>query len=337
MVGLDITEAEYREIERTSYSLLSSIDKDKHKALTKVFYPSIPTIYGVLTESILFGDYVEDDYYIFTCDAPTDKLKLASDAIFKTLPTDKPLIAYRDKIITCFKEQDIDYWKKKDPEWIADKFIKEVSVYWEEWRESIGKIRISNELLDSAKLAVRTLKSHQFTRNIFNKNSFFNVEKHSQVKLTFEYLGREFKAMLDWLVIDHDSKTIKPYDLKTGGKSAEEFEDSFFYWRYDIQALLYTHAVYKLRDDRYPGYTVDPFKFVFISRNDEYRPLVWTTTFLQLRGTLKGFTLNDVYYKGVKELLSDLDWYKKKPEASYSREIYESNGEVLINNNIKIE
>ena len=337
MEGLDITEAEYREIKRTSYSLLSSIDKDKHRALGKVFKPTIPTIYGVLTESILFGDYVEDEYYIFTCEAPTEKLKLACDVIFKTLPTSKPLISYRDEIIKCFKEQEIDYWSKKEPEWIADKFIKEVSEYWMEWKDSLGKIRITNELLDSAKLAVRTLKSHQFTRNIFNVNSFFNVEKQSQVKLTFEYLGREFKAMLDWLIIDHDSKIIKPYDLKTGGKYAEEFEDSFFYWRYDIQALLYTHAVYKLRDDKYPGYTVDPFKFVFISRKDEYRPLIWVSTFLQIQGTLKGFVRNNVYYKGVKSLLSDLDWYKARPNASYSREIYESHGEVLINNNIKIE
>jgi hypothetical protein len=338
MEGLLITELEYRELKRKSYSLLSSIDKDKHHALKKVFIPSIPTIYGVLAESILFGDYDENDYYIFEGDIPTGKLETACNIIFPKIDiSEESLIENKDVIISVLTALEIDYFAKKEPEWVADKFIKEANEYWNEWRLSVDKIRITESLLESANQASTTLKTHQFTRGIFNRNSFFNIDKQSQVKLTFEFLGEEFKAMLDWLIIDHDNKVIKPYDLKTGGKTAEEFEDSFLYWRYDIQALLYTEAVKKLRNEKYPGYTVEPFRFVYISRLNEYRPLVWETTSKMLKGTLKGFTKEGVYYKGISQLLNDLEWYSSNTKAAYPREVYETSGKVIINDNIIID
>lgn len=337
MEGLLITELEYRELDSMSYSLLSSIDRDKHYALRRVFRPSIPTIYGVLAESILFDDYDEKDYYIFECEIPTEKLKIACDTIFPQLDISKEkLIDNEDIVLSLFTALEIDYFAKKEPDWVTAKFIKEASEYWIEWRLSVDKIRISEKLLESAKQASVTLKTHQFTRTIFNTNSFFNVDKQSQVKLTFKYLGKNFKAMLDWLIIDHDNKVIKPYDLKTGGKTVEEFESSFFYWRYDIQALLYTVAVTTLRDDKYPGYVIEPFRFVYISRLNEYRPLVWITTKKIMEGTLKGFTMNDVYYKGLRELINDYEWYSSNQNVSYAREVYETSGEIVINDNIKI-
>tara|TARA_R110000851_G_scaffold78000_5_gene172071 strand:+ start:10406 stop:11428 length:1023 start_codon:yes stop_codon:yes gene_type:complete len=337
MEGLNITELEYRELENISYSLLSSIDRDKHYALKKVFVPSIPTIYGILTESILFGDYDKNDYYIFKGDIPTDKLGTACNIIFPKLDiSNEKLIDNKDVIISILTALEIDYFAKREPEWIADKLIKDSSEYWSEWRLSVGKIRITEDLLKTAEQASKTLKSHQFTRGIFNSNSFFNVTKQSQVKLTFKFLGKDFKAMLDWLIIDHDNKVIKPYDLKTGGKTVEEFENSFFYWRYDIQALLYTTAITTLRNEKYPGYTIDPFRFVYISRLNEYRPLVWTTTKKMMKGTLKGFTMNNVPYKGVIELIDDYKWYSSNRNVSYPREVYEASGEIIINDNIII-
>ena len=339
MEGLDITEQEYRALEdRISYSLLSSVDRDKQDALTKVFIPTIPTKYGILTESILFGDYMEEDYYIFEGVAPTDKLKLACDTIFPNLSKEFTLEEHKVAIVSIIKGQaePIDYYAKKDPEWIAEKIIKETSGYWDELVKADGKITIDNELLNKANDASHTLKTHDFTSDIFNKDTFGNVEKFSQVKLTFEYLSRDFKAMLDWLIIDHDNKVIKPYDLKTGGKTAEEFEASFFHWRYDIQGLLYTMAIRKLRDDKYAVYKIEPFRFVFISRNDVYRPLVWRMSDKQMAATLTGFTRRNKNYKGVQELIGDLDYYRKNQNLDYAKDVYDNNGEMLIDNEIII-
>ena len=62
--NIDINEQQYRDIDAMSYSLLSSVSRTGYKSLTEVFKPNVSTKFGVLVESLLFDDYVEDDYYI---------------------------------------------------------------------------------------------------------------------------------------------------------------------------------------------------------------------------------------------------------------------------------
>jgi len=274
IIGENITELQYRDLDKISYSTLSSIDRDMHYALKKKFIPSDGTKFGILTESLLFNDYNPEEYYILNDSIIGDgKLKTACDMMFPKIIEnveilEESLNKYINEIIFILDENKIDYWEKKDSKWRAQKIISEAKPYWVEYVKGLGKIIITSKMYLDAKQAVLTLTTHNFTRGIFSTNSFLNIEKFSQVKICFNYAGYEFKSMLDWLIIDHDNKIIKPYDLKTGAGSADNFEKSYFHWRYDIQAFLYSKAICALRDRDYPDYKVDDFKFVYISRKN---------------------------------------------------------------------
>ena len=340
--SLPITELEYRNIPDISYSLLSSVYRNGYKSLTEEFTPNISTIFGVLTESLLFGSYDKNDYYILPDDISiTDKVKGAADIIFPYLLnnglTNDDLSVYEREIVSLFENVDIDYYKNRTSESRANTIINEISGYWKHFVKSIGKIVISQETLDRATKTVETLRNHQFTFDIFNINPFQNVEKISQFKYRYLLHGHEIKVMLDWLVIDHDNKIIKPYDLKTGSKLVEDFEQSFFYWRYDIQAFLYSIAVRQLADKYYPDYTIEPFKFVYISRFDSFKPLVWKITNKLIRGAYKGYLRDGKYYKGVLELISEYNWYvENQDNVYYSKDVYDNSGELSINSDITI-
>lgn len=335
MIELNITEKEYRSLDDISYSLLSGISREGPTALVSKFEPNYATKFGVLTESLLFEDYNPNDYYIMKFYMPEGKLRDACDKIF---PLHEPGELNVHKVANILLNNYIDYWDKKDNTWRANKIVndKDVINYWKAYQESRGFIVISNSMYEKAQSAAQTLRIHQFTKDIFSRDSFFNVEKKSQVKLKFKYKGIDIKAMLDWLIIDHDNKIIRPYDLKTGGKSIEEFEQSFFYWRYDIQATLYMIGILKLRDELYPDYKVETFKFVYISRNDLDRPIIWKVKKKQYEASLKGFEKNGIKYKGILQLISDYKYYLESQNFEYSKEVYDASGELYINDNIII-
>lgn len=337
---LDITEQEYRNLDIVSYSTLSSLSRESYKALRNTFNPTHATRFGILTESLLFGDYDPEDYYVFPDNVvPADKLKEACDIIFPMIVVDSKknkLEEYSDIIEILLSQYDVDYYKNRTVESRTSAIIKEGSEYWKHVSKSYGKISITEDFYRLAQTAANTLKTHEFTSSIFSENSFINVEKKSQVKLKFKYKGIEFKSMLDWLVIDHHNKVIHPYDLKTGGKPVEEFEKSFFYWRYDIQATLYLIGILKMRDELYPGYKVNTFKFVYISREDVYRPIVWKVKQRQYTASIKGFVRNKIVYKGLLDLVKDYDYYLKNQNLQYPKEVYDCFGELYINDDFEI-
>ena len=340
-VSLNITESEYRDIDRMSYSLLSTVDRLGYKCISEEFVPNIATTFGTITESILFEDYNPDEYYVIDSEiAVTDTLKKVIDVLFpillKKVPYSDNLEDYHDDIIE-FCKNDIGYYDKWNEESKGLKLISETKEYWKHLVKSRGKLVITNEFLHKAKQCANTLRNHDFTSSIFSVNSFFNIETISQFKVMFSYNGFKFKAMLDWLVINHDEKVIKPYDLKTGGKQVEDFAESFYYWRYDIQAYLYSLAIKSVANKYYPDYKIEPFRFVYISRNDVYRPLVYSITEKHLKGTENGFYRDGQYFKSISELISELNWYKLHANTVYyTKEVYDNKGELLIDSNIKV-
>jgi len=341
MIGLDISEQEYRDMDNMSYSTLSGISRQGKDSLTDEFVPNYATKFGILTESLLFDDYNPDDYYVMPNNIiPTDKLKDACDIIFPKLiidpKLDENLEKYKGNIKIILEHFDIDYYKNRTSESRASSIIKDTSEYWKHIKESKNKIVISQSMLEKCRAAAQTLRIHEFTKDIFATDSFFNIEKQSQVKLIFNYRGRKLKCMLDWLIIDHDNKVIKPYDLKTGSKPIEEFENSFYYWRYDIQAFLYTLAVIIFRNKHYPEYDVEDFRFVYISRLDVSRPIIYKVNSKIHLGSFKGFYRKGEYYKSVIKLIEEYEWYLSNEKAQYPKEVYENSGEILLADNIII-
>jgi orotate phosphoribosyltransferase len=62
---------------------------------------------------------------------------------------------------------------------------------------------------------------------------------------------------LDNVVVDHNSKTIFINDLKTTGKSIQDFPESVEYYKYWMQAVIYvmlaSEKFLKDKQDRHTG------------------------------------------------------------------------------------
>lgn len=124
------------------------------------------------------------------------------------------------------------------------KIITDGTAYYNDLIKSFGKqildldeVTVINSIADSWKENKRTYKF--FDEDYSNKNE---VDYYYQFPIYFEYMGEEFKALLDILEVDHKNKTLRPLDLKTLGGNTINFPSSLRKLRYDFQGAFYCIA-----------------------------------------------------------------------------------------------
>jgi len=83
-----------------------------------------------------------------------------------------------------------------------------------------------------------------------------------------------FKGIVDNIVVDNYTKTIFINDLKTTNKSIQNFPESVDYYRYDIQASMYTRLVYEkfLKDRPDASDWTITFTFIVIDKYNQVYP-----------------------------------------------------------------
>lgn len=334
-IGLQMTEQDYRNLEHLSYSVLSGMDREGPKSVGQEVKMSEAMLFGTMVDNMVEGTFDIKDYHLTNGVDIGDGLRLAVEALhdhtqFSSVSNSSDIADWKDKLIEVLEANDIDYYKKKAADWVANKIVKDVgaAAYFKDLYLGLGKTIITPTFLNNVTETYNVLKNHEFTKHLFE-----DVEGQEAV-YQFKYVttinGYKFKGMLDRLIIDHDKKTITPYDLKTGGKSSAEFENSFFYWRYDLQALAYSVICINMMKVHYPDYILLPFKFIYVGRY-ENKPLVWVTNPKMHEASWKGFTRNGKKYKGLVELLADYDWYQSNSfKVDYPEKTYLNSGEVSI-------
>jgi len=169
-----------------------------------------------------------------------------------------------------------------------------------------------------------------FTKPYFQSNNLA-VELLHQVPIYFEYSEIEFKSLLDGILINHDDKTILPFDLKTTGKSVFSFRESFLMWGYYRQCALYWKAlfaesspVYHLIED---GYKILDFEFIVVEKKlfNPNPPLIYRTTALDRRMGFTGGYSDGQYYKGIDELIDTYKWHLEKNYWDLPKDVFEKN------------
>lgn len=333
--SLDITEKEYRDLPNVSYSFLSALDRLGPAKALKEVEPTEPMIFGTMVDSMMDGTFDNNDYYITSHVDIGEKIKPAIDKLVEIVSNrteySHNLSDYLTDMTEILKNYHIDYYLKRTPESRATSILKDKGAvsYFKNSLLGMGKTIISFEMYNDAKECKNILLSNEFTKSIFDDN-VPGVDAFYQFKYKWNSKGLQFKGMLDRLLIDHNNKLIKPYDLKTGGKSVLDFEQSFFGYRYDIQALLYKAICMHIRDEHYPDYKVDNFRFVYIGRYEK-SPLIWEVTNELLSYAAYGYVRKGKKVKGVKELVKDYKWYLANSfNVSFPEEVYNNNGVVDI-------
>jgi len=142
-----------------------------------------------------------------------------------------------------------------------------------------------------------------------------------------------FKSMIDLVIIDHEEKTITPWDLKCVWNVEGFYEDYYLYRRAYIQAYLYYMAcIYftLMNSEKYTGYEVLPTKFIVCDSINYYNPLIYTLSMGDMTDAVKGFEYKGRKYPGIYSIIEDLKFALDQNIWNISRENFLSKGIVNI-------
>jgi hypothetical protein len=319
-----VDEPTYRADSALSYSKLSQFFKNGAKALIsneKIDTPSLR--FGSLVDCILTApEEFDDRFYVADIDKFSDKIREMIEYIYQLNvgDDDDRGLSEINSIQLLQVLDEFNYqsgWKDKTR---VDKLIELGSDYYTVLKYSTGKTVISPQEFSEAQQCVMTLKTHPFTYQIFECNE--DEEIFYQLKFKTQVEGVPFRFMMDICKVNHKNKTILPIDLKTSGKSSEDFEKSFLDWCYWIQGGSYRFSLTYIceGDDYFDDFEILPFQFLVINKND-LNPLIWEMNSVEIND----FIMNK-YGLNWYSLLRDANWHLQNGKFDYSRRSYENKG-----------
>jgi hypothetical protein len=98
--------------------------------------------------------------------------------------------------------------------------------------------------LNGCKVQVEILKSNKDVRALLQldkteEDTHIETYNELHIKMDHERLPFGFNGVLDNVVVDNEAKMLFINDLKTTGKSIQDFPDAVEYYKYWIQAVIY--------------------------------------------------------------------------------------------------
>ena len=353
--NLKITEPEYRELDYPSYSLLASVSKQGVDVLNGVKGSFFQLKFGSLVDDMCFEPSKLVNYYHGANNKPpTGHPKTIADAILDTIHGEVGSEQVVDSFIQTrtrkISDNIADYkteilaaaanakaYTKYTPEKIMEVMTKDVvSDYFKDKLNSRGKMHIKPEMWANALEAASTLKSHDFTRMYFEAEE--GVELFYQYKFIQNINGTDVKGMFDCVVADHNNKVIYPVDLKTGEAPVTMFNEVILLHKYYLQASLYREGMLKIvaNDPDLAGYQVAPFEFVYLSKMNLLKPLIWVAPESLHQAGLNGFTDRFGFkHKGIYELLDLYKTCKNGMFGGYTPEVHENEGRIMLDDLIQ--
>lgn len=345
------TEAVYRAILLDSSSSLKEFSMDRKKYYNKYYLgknvedkDSQAAIMGRLVETLLMEpDEFDKRFYMSACaTSPTGNMVTFVENLYRETidATDE-----FGNVTKTFEEiskaafADCGYSGKGNGSYenIIKKFIgSDAEIYYNE----IRKVRANNltvvtsQDVTHAENIVSELRNNFATKDIVNlvNSSRYSVYDQLQVE-GYEVDEHLFKSMMDKVIVDHQEKTIQPYDLKCTWSVENFYEEYYLYRRAYIQAYLYYYATKHLTLDENSelyGYTVKPIQFIVCDSTNYYNPLVYTLSDEDMKDAYEGFLHKGKTYPGVKYLIDELKWAMDMNVWNISKSNYLKKGIVNI-------
>lgn len=341
------TEAVYRAILLDSSSSLKEFSMDRKKYYNKYYLgknvedkDSQAAIMGRLVETLLMEpDEFDKRFYMSACvSSPTELMLSFVEELYKyTIDATDEF----GNVTRTFEEISRDAYSssrfKIKYEAVIQKFIgSDAEIYYNE----IRKVRANNltvvtsQDVTHAENIVSELRNNFATKDIVNlvNSSRYSIYDQLQVE-GYEVDGHLFKSMMDKVIVDHQEKTIQPYDLKCTWSVENFYEEYYLYRRAYIQAYLYYYATKHLtldENNELYGYTVRPLQFIVCDSTNYYNPLVYTLSDEDMKDAYEGFVHKGKYYPGVKYLIDELKWAMDINIWNISKNNYLKKGVVNI-------
>jgi len=207
--------------------------------------------------------------------------------------------------------------------------------YYNATRNTQGKSILAKDEYETVIACKDKLIANTFTYQYF-KNDYDHVELIHQLPIYFEYMGYDCKALMDGVRINHETKEIEPFDLKTIGKNVYEFPTSFVQFGYYRQAAFYTIALRKWIEENRPellDYAWLPFSFIVVDSklSSSYPALIFETTPEDIQAGLTGGYRYGKHYKGVNQLIEAFKYHTESQQWDLPQEVFEGKGRLKLN------
>jgi hypothetical protein len=347
ITGKTKTEATYRALMLDSSSSLKEFSLNRKKYHKKYILSekvededNKATTMGRIVETLLLEpEEFDNRFYMSVClSAPTGLMLEFVEALYKhTMQATDEMGSITRSFEDISRDAYADSGFKIKYEAVMTKFIgSDAEIYYNEIRQvkSKGLTVVGSDEINNAQKIVDELRTNSITSEIVNLINSARYTVHNQFQIEgYSVSAHLFKSMLDKIVIDHEQKKIWIYDLKCVWAVEGFYEEYYLYRRAYIQAYLYYHAVKSLTIDsqsELSGYEVQYPRFMVCDSTNYYSPLVYTTSFMDLKDAYDGFEYKGRTYPGVKQIIEDLKWALENDVWNISRENYLNNGLVNL-------
>jgi len=190
----------------------------------------------------------DNQFAVMTSKIPSENNKKIIDNIFRNYLVNQnntlTLEDYSKDILTHLLTINLHQSLKTDQQRLDKILTDENNEYFEFLKLSLGKTVIDETILDNCKKSLDVIKANNDVRALLQldkiqENDEIEVYNELIVSMSDKNLPFGFKGVLDNVVVDHNSKTIFINDLKTSGKSIQDFPESVDYYKYWIQGTIY--------------------------------------------------------------------------------------------------
>ncbi len=206
--------------------------------------------------------------------------------------------------------------------------------YYNATRNVYNKTILSKDEYDTVLSCKEKLLANPFTFKYFI-NHETHIELLHQQPIYFSYMGEECKGLMDGIRVNHDTKVIEPFDLKTIGKNIYDFPISFVQYGYYRQAAFYSIALKQFIENERPdlkSFTIAPFIFIVVDSklSSSYPAIIYETTPSDINAGLNGGYIEGKYHKGINDLMEAYSYHHSTGQWDLPKDVYENQGRLKL-------
>lgn len=207
-------------------------------------------IEGKVIHCLLLDDGSFDKQFILMPSSlPSGNTKLVVDKVYDRVKEGPGLLEnYSVEIVEILKEINLHQSLKTDQQRVDKIVTEETKSYFE-----FLKVKGSKDLIDSATLqkcseAVEAVRNDPKACSLLGllRHEMENIDVYNEIPMQAEVMDVYpfgLKGIIDNIKVDYDTKTIHINDLKTSGKTLDDFEETIEYFNYWAQAAIYLMLV----------------------------------------------------------------------------------------------
>lgn len=224
---------------------------------------------GRVLHCLLFEEEKFDEQFLeLPGKMPTDSQRKIISDLFKIHMSignsSLSLEDYSQDILNLLLTANLYQSLKTDQQRLDKILTEENKTYFEFLKNSIGKTVVDQETLSGCRVQIEVLRNNKDVRALLQldkspEDNHLVIQSELHLEYDNPKLNFGFHGVLDHVVVDSESKTIFINDLKTTSKAIQDFPESVEYYKYWIQAVIYTI----LASNKYLANREDKFDWKF--------------------------------------------------------------------------